>query len=551
VRRKLLTLDISGLSAGVHFVEGRRFILHVSEAGQVRAAHNRCRHQGGRFLPAGDCTVRCPWHGWVLDVARMTYVNPRGATAHPELEAEREGDTLSLWETTAAQPWLVAPQRLEPLGPGELTLRYFAHACTAIEAGGYVLCTDPWLEGPAFTRGWWLAHAPPVGALEAVAQADLVYISHNHSDHLNPTTLRRLARLAPQLAVIVPEFESDSCERLVRSYGLSNVRAVPFERWLELGPYLRVMPLRYATASGDSGLLVEYKGHRILNAVDCSDLNQGHLPDGVDLFMSSFSRGASGFPVCWGELFDAESMQTWIERDHNNGVRRVSETVRRCAPRAYLPFASFFTEAHPADAAIQRINRKVTPAEICAAIARTSPDTFTWQPHPGDCLDLADLSLTRGEAPRAPAWDFETHLAPVEACRGFAPLGTAEGVLHYFEWAGFRADLVLHLIETDDHFERLGKEWLLDLSGPRLLERRPTGPHRYLRLRVRGDVLRHTLRYGLPWDEISIGFNARMYREPNAYNLDFWSHFQNRLPSEAPWPDVPPRAPAQEATRSR
>jgi hypothetical protein len=117
---------------------------------------------------------------------------------------------------------------------------------------------------------------------------------------LNPTTLERLVELAPELAVIVLDFEGGGCERRVREFGLRNVRAVPFDHWLHLGPELRVMILRDGTAAGDSGILAEYKGHTILNAVDCSDLNGGQLPDGVDLFMSSFSRGASGFPVCWG-----------------------------------------------------------------------------------------------------------------------------------------------------------------------------------------------------------------------------------------------------------
>lgn len=554
MRRKLCTLDVGSLAPGVHFVERRRFILHLAEDGVVRAAHNRCRHQGGRFEPSSGCTVRCPWHGWVLDTARMTYVNPAGAGAQAELEVEREGDRVSLWESTEPEPWLRGQRQPERLAPGELTVRYLAHACVEIRAGGYVLCTDPWLEGPAFTRGWWLAHAPPEDALPTVAAADLVYISHNHSDHLNPATLRRLAELAPALGVIVPQFESDACERHVRAAGLPNVRAVAFERWLELTPDLRIMILRDGAAAGDSGLLLEYKGHRILNAVDCGDMNAGRLPEGVDLLMTSFSRGASGFPVCWGELLDSERMHAWIQKDHGNAVRRVCETVRRCRPRAYLAFASFFTEAHPADAAIRQLNTKVSPEEICGAVERASPGTLAWNPSPGDRLDLADLSLVRGRPPQRPEWDFARHLAPVEACRGFAPLDTPSGILRYFEWSGYRGDLVLHIIETDDAFEPLGREWLLDLAVPRLLDVRPAAPHRYLRMRVRGDVFRHTLRYGLPWDEISIGFNARMYREPDVYNIDFWSHFQNRLPAEPPWQEGAQRtaaAPSQLAEAGR
>lgn len=43
---------------------------------------------------------------------------------------------------------------------------------------------DPWLKGPAFARGWWLLHEPPADALDRLCAADLIYISHMHSDHL-------------------------------------------------------------------------------------------------------------------------------------------------------------------------------------------------------------------------------------------------------------------------------------------------------------------------------------------------------------------------------
>jgi CMP-N-acetylneuraminate monooxygenase len=528
-------MDISGLSPGVHFVDRRRFVLFLADDGSVRAAINRCRHQGGRFAPGAGCTVRCPWHGWELDVSRMTYTNPTGNTPQPELFVERQGNQLTLFDEVSAAPWQAEPRPLAALKPGELDVSYFTHACTRIRAGGFVLFTDPWLEGPAFTRGWWLLHAPPEGALTELARADLIYISHNHSDHLNPTTLRRLARLAPNVPVIVPEFDGSDVAHAVRRHGLENVRAVPFERWLELTPALRVMLLRDGTAPGDSGLLVEYAGHRLLNAVDCSDLNGGALPEGVDLLMSSFSRGASGFPVCWGELYDRQSIDAWVRKDAAHVVRRVCDTVARCRPRAFLPIASFFVEAHPADAEIRRMNCKTSAREICEAIRRSNPDTLAFEPHPGDCIDLHDLSLKQGAEPRSPQWNFEEHLAPVEACRHFAPLDREEGVLEYFRWSGYRGDLILHLIETNDAFVPCGQSWLVDLSGPRLLSARPQAPHRYLRLSVRGDVFRHTLRHGLGWDEISIGFNARLYREPNVYNRDFWSHFQNSLPATPPF----------------
>jgi nitrite reductase/ring-hydroxylating ferredoxin subunit len=48
VRREVLKVDISDLSPGVHFVGRREVVLWIGDDGRVRAALNRCRHQGGR-----------------------------------------------------------------------------------------------------------------------------------------------------------------------------------------------------------------------------------------------------------------------------------------------------------------------------------------------------------------------------------------------------------------------------------------------------------------------------------------------------------------------
>ena len=39
------------------------------------------------------------------------------------------------------------------------------------------------------------------------------------------------------------------------------------------------------------------EGHLILNTVDCTNPNGGRLPQGVDVMLSDFAGGASGFPM--------------------------------------------------------------------------------------------------------------------------------------------------------------------------------------------------------------------------------------------------------------
>src|SRR5258708_34740497 len=55
----------------------------------------------------------------------------------------------------------------------------------------------------------------------------------------------------------------------------------------------------------DSGLYVAAGGFQALFSVDANYLNGHTLPRNVDLLMTSFAGGASGYPVCF-EMYSAE-----------------------------------------------------------------------------------------------------------------------------------------------------------------------------------------------------------------------------------------------------
>jgi hypothetical protein len=46
-------------------------------------------------------------------------------------------------------------------------------------------------------------------------------------------------------------------------------------------------------------------------------------------------------------------------------------------------------------------------------------------------------------------------------------------------------------------------------------------------LRVRKGSLLGVFEQGLPLEDLSIGFQIKMFRSPNVYNFKFWDHFTN------------------------
>ena len=532
-RLPILQIPRDSLKPGLNWLDGGSVALWKANDGTCRATRNRCRHMSAPMRGDASGTLVCPRHGWTLDLPTMTYANPRGLRQEA-LSIEECDGVRRLYDVISDLTLEGGTE--EPLEAGELTLRFYAHACLEITGGGTRLFTDPWLQGPAFTRGWWLIHTPPIHWLERLASADAVFISHNHSDHLNPPTLRDVVRVNPDLPIYVPAYESGSCLRELEILGFRNVRAIPFDRWFEVGDGLRARILQDQTDRDDAALLVDYRGHRILNTVDCHNL-PAPLPRPVDVLLTQFTSGASGYPVCWGELLGHEAIRKIVATNQALCRRLTMERIEKTQARHYVPFAGYFDEAHPADTEIRNLNRKVSAEDLARRVEARFEGTRVWLPQPGATLDLANGQIEESSrrAPTPPA-GMQRWLKEIETDAAFAPLQDLDGIQRYFDWAGYRGDLVLHVIETSDDFHQEQRHLWIDFRSGQVTTNPPERPLPYLRMRVRTDVFRHVLRRRRSWEEISIGFQARFFRDPDVYHFDFWNHFQNHLPREpVPW----------------
>ena len=535
-KKLLLTLSESEIQSPVTFLEDGQIIIYKGENGQYLATWNRCKHRAGRFRFENNSTLTCANHNWKLNLPTMTYLEPFGKLKQPCLLVELgEGGTINLYQNTEPLPWEIYSRTASQLVPGELTLEFYTHATMKIQAGKQWIFSDPWLIGPASSRGWWLSHRPPSDWLEQLAIASLIYISHTHSDHLNLPTLRKLATVNPTAPVIFPNYRDRTGLRLIRSTGLKNIQLCDFKVWYELDEDTRYMLLQDSTGKDDSALLVEYKGHRILNSTDASaGLNDSILPNPLDVLFVPFAGGASGHPVCWADLYSDKMIQRLVNRNLQLEAHHAVLMVGQTQPRVVVPFAGYFTEAHPADHEIRYYNRRNSPQEVCRLIQAEYPEVISWLPKAGQVFDLATFEVAGGtELTEPPEYDFASHLSEIEAALEFAPLQSLAGVKQYFKWAGWQGDLVLHILETDESFGQILREYFLDFSDPELLlKTRPTSNRRYLRMKVRADVFRYVLKNALPWEEISVGFQARFYCEPDVYSYDFWHHFQYNLPEQ-------------------
>ncbi len=436
-------------------------LIVVENADGVRRYSKRCLHAGGTLVAQGDGTYRCPRHGWVFDPATGRYQNGR------EQPLYAPTDERAAWHERGER---------RPLKHGEFTLTFRSHASVTIKTPGGLITTDPWYTGTAFAGGWRLTEEQLAHGPDAAAEAarGWIWISHEHTDHLSEATLRALLSYNRDLGVFTAANERVTAALLKAGVARPRIRVLPVGEWQDIGDK-RLMILPDACADNDTGLLVEYAGHRVLVQVDCRNLCGGNVPE-ADVLLGMFAGGASSYPVCW------ESAPAGNPRLELDIAAELRDATRA---RVWVPFAG---------------SHEPTDPEIAQRLPRNSPYAaaehvggWTWLPRPGSVLDVANASLE-----------------PIEA---------------WAKWTGLVHDHRLIVRETGP----LIREYTVDFRDASV--RAGTVPiEPWTSMTVDGLLWREAMREGWSLDEIAIGYHARFSRAPDTFDARFWEHMGRGLP---------------------
>jgi L-ascorbate metabolism protein UlaG (beta-lactamase superfamily) len=172
-------------------------------------------------------------------------------------EGERQSAGALVKWVTHRQRGVWAPFRAEPFGPrppaqvpaGAMRVTFINHATTLLQLDGVNVLTDPiYAEraspfdfvGPARVR-------PPGIAFDQLPRIDAVVISHNHYDHLDLPTLKRLAELYPNVRFFVGAGNRALLERA----GLRNVTELDWwDSRVVRGVTIRSVPNRHFANRG-------------------------------------------------------------------------------------------------------------------------------------------------------------------------------------------------------------------------------------------------------------------------------------------------------------
>jgi L-ascorbate metabolism protein UlaG (beta-lactamase superfamily) len=171
---------------------------------------------------------------------------------------------------------------------GDIVLYWLGQAGFLFEANGRRLLVDPYLSDTLADkyRGSETPHdriSPPPIDLERLNHIDLVLVTHHHTDHMDPGTLRPLAEANPALRLVVPK--ASRGEALQRT-GVSEDRLMLMDAGDRIEPWLdlSVVALRAAheTLERDEEGHYRFLGYALVfRRAGCADITVIHSGDTI------------------------------------------------------------------------------------------------------------------------------------------------------------------------------------------------------------------------------------------------------------------------------
>lgn len=211
-----------------------------------------------------------------------------------------------------------------------MKITFVNHASFLLESAGTSIWTDPWTKGKVCNGCAALySQSPEI----PYARVEHIWLSHEHSDHFNFSTLKSIPEAERQrIAVLYQRHSSQRVLEAFKKLGFRILRELPLYRWTRLKPGVEVLCGSVGTM--DSFLAVRAEGECVLNLNDCVC---------TDAQIAYIRRLVGRVSV----LFTQFSFANWIgnHRDEtdaiNQKIREFRYRVWAFRPEFTIPFASF------------------------------------------------------------------------------------------------------------------------------------------------------------------------------------------------------------------
>lgn len=532
-------LDIKNLNEGVNSTN--EFFIK-KEDNKIKWVVNRiCDHNFGKLIIKKNETdeATCPLHEWKLNFKDLKYKN---GISKKKISFKNRGEKLEIFDLEQTLKFNKVNSKYSK---NKITqIRYLSHASVLIVDGKTKILTDPWFKGPAFCNGWWLREEPKFDYENLIKDISYIYISHNHPDHLHIETLSKIDKSIP---IITPKFATNSTKILLKRLGFKKIYDLDFNNIFKIKDSdINFTILKSGDFRDDSGIYFEIRNKKILLNVDCNNLNGGILPENIDVLLSSFAGGASGFPLCFDD-FSWDEKERILDRNRKAIFNMVVQLINKTKCKIFVPYAGFFSEKATRDKFILNNNKKNNLDNFKKYSKQLYAKVKILDISKHDTIQLSSkvefkkLNILKKQIKKNKKY-IDSYISLTK--KKYSNL-SSEYIEKYFKNSGFKANLILYLLPTNDDFKFNNHGYIIDFSKKnikfktlkaskifQLFHNVKKSINRHLFMKVREDSLNMVFANKLPWEDLLIGFQCRIKRKPNIYNNDFWHYFTNNYIDE-------------------
>jgi len=519
IKKQKTKLQLNQLNEETNLFDN--FIIYKKK-NNIKIYNRICDHRGGKIISRGSETI-CPIHDWKFNPETGFYDN---GIKKREIDYSVSNKVIE-FDTIKYKPEIHKYSQKN----NKTKIRFFNHAFLKIEGNNYSFSTDPWAIGPAFNTGWWLKNLTKNDWVQNLNNSNFIYISHNHPDHLHPLTLSKVDK---NITIVVPNFQTDSTGKYIEDLGFKNILRLDFNTQYNLtGTELILCIFKSGDFREDSGIYFSNGNFTSMLGVDSNLLNFERYPN-VDLYANSFAGGASGYPLMFENYKHNERIKI-ANKDKIFLRKKNYDTLKKISPSYFLPYAGFFEEKLKRDIYVKKYNQKNSIKDYLQFCNKNNIKLLNVEKYDSYTFKGGKL-ISSNNIYKEKTRDLKqkTYL---EYFKKEYEKTDEKYFKNYFIKSGFKDNLHLYILLTDDKFRLLGENYFIDFSKNKIIFNvisnfqkkriQSKSINRKLVLKVRKESFLNTIYNKLPWEDLSIGFQCKVLRNPNVYSINFWHHFTN------------------------
>ena len=433
-------VELSNLNEGIN--QFNEFVV-LKKQKDYKVFNRNCDHAGGRLIKSQNSSnLYCPVHNWVFNPEKGRYSN---GIKKEEIKFDIINNKLTFSLDKLKPKIKIISEKSED----KISIKYFNHAFLIVEGKNFKFATDPWAIGPAFNNGWWLNEKTEADWLKEVNSCDFIYISHNHPDHLNHHTLKKISK---NKTIIIPKFQDDSIGGMLKKLKFKNLTYLEINRQFQLkNSNLMMCILKSGDFRLDSGIYFSIGKFSSLIDVDANAINFFRLPE-VTLYATSYKGGASGYPLMFDNFRINEKRK--IIKKKNNFLKNVKiKNVLKLKAKYFLPYASAFSENLQRDKFIKNNNKKIEISDYSKILKKKNVeilDTNNFKQFNFENQKLVSKKIKSNK--------FYVDKKPIEYLKEFKSSNSKieiSKIKEYFINSNFQDNLILNISLTNDNFLKI------------------------------------------------------------------------------------------------